>query len=131
MTESGLEACGFNIEKGLVQAVQALYENSSCAVLLNSQLVEFFKTTAGVRQGCLLSTILFTLFPKKIMQEALYDHNTSISIGGRPVCNLRFVDDIDLLCGSNGEVQDLANRLVDRSTVYGMEVSTEKKKARS
>ena len=39
----------FNIEEGLVQVVQALYENSSSAVLLDSQLGEFFKTTVGVR----------------------------------------------------------------------------------
>ena len=32
----------FNIEGGLVQAIQALYENSSSAVLLNSQLGENF-----------------------------------------------------------------------------------------
>ena len=42
----------FNIEEGLVQAIQALYENTSSAVLLNSQLGEFFKTIVGVRQGC-------------------------------------------------------------------------------
>ena len=30
--------------------------------------------------------------------------------------------------GSNGEFQDLTNRLVDRATAYGMEVSTEKSK---
>ena len=35
---------GFNIDEGLVQAIQA-YENSSSAVLVNSQLGEFFKTT--------------------------------------------------------------------------------------
>ena len=29
---------------------------------------------------------------------------------------------------SNSELQDLANRLVDRATAYGKEVSTEKKK---
>ena len=29
---------------------------------------------------------------------------------------------------SNGEVQDLTNRLIDRTTVYGVEVSTEKSK---
>ena len=28
--------------------------------------------------------------------------------------------------GRKGELQDLTNRLVDRATVYGMEVSTEK-----
>ncbi len=78
----------FNIEKGLVQAIQALYENSSSAVLLKSQLGEFFKTTVGVSQGCLLSPILFNLFLEKIMQEKLHDHHKSISTGGRPVCNL-------------------------------------------
>ena len=36
--------------------------------------------------------------------------------------------DIDLLGGSNGELQDLTNRLVDRAMAYGMEISTEKSK---
>ena len=62
------------------------------------------------------------------MQETLHNHHTSISIGGRPICNLRFADDIDLMGGSNGELQDLTNRLIDRATAYGMGVSTEKSK---
>ena len=37
-------------------------------------------------------------------------------------------DDIDLMGNSNGERQDLTNRLVDRATAYGMEVGTEKNK---
>ena len=41
----------FNIEEWLAQAVQALYENSSSAVFLNSQIGEFFKITVGVYQG--------------------------------------------------------------------------------
>ena len=65
-------------------------------VLLNNQLEEFFKTTVGVRQGCLLSQVLFNLFLER-MQEALHNHLTFISINGRPVCNLRFADDIDLI----------------------------------
>ena len=36
----------------------------------------------------------------------------------------QFADDINLMGGSNGELQDLTNRLVDRSTAYGMKVST-------
>ena len=51
-----------NIEEGVVQAIQALYNNSSSAVILNSQFGEFFKTTGGVREGCLFSPILFNLF---------------------------------------------------------------------
>ena len=55
------------------------------------------------------------------MQETLQDHHTSISICG----------DVDLMGGSNGELQDLTNTLVDRATAYGMEVSTDKSKIKT
>ena len=66
------------------------------------------------------------LFLEKIMQETryTYDHHTSISISGRPICNLQFADNMDLACGSNGKLLDLTNRLIDRA----MAVSTEKSK---
>ena len=46
----------FNMHEGLVRAIQALYENSSSAVLLNSQLGEFFQTIVGVQLGVLTLT---------------------------------------------------------------------------
>ena len=96
---------------------------------MNSQLGEFFKTTVGVRRGCLLSPILFNLFLEKIVQETFNDHQTAIAIGGRSIYNQRFADDIDLMGGSNGALQDLTTRLVDRATAYEMEVSREKAKS--
>ncbi|KAH3813411.1 hypothetical protein DPMN_141867 [Dreissena polymorpha] len=41
------------------------------------------------------------------MQETLQDHNTFISIGSRPISNLIFDDDIDLMGGIISERQDL------------------------
>jgi len=41
---------------------------------------------------------------------------------------LYFADNIDLMGGSNQELQALTNSLVDRAGAYGMEVSTEKSK---
>ena len=108
--------------------MQALYENYSNAVLLNSQLEKFSKTTIGVCQGCLPPPILLNVFLEKIMQEMFHNHHTFISICGRPICNLRFADNIDLTGGSNGELQDLIIRPVDRATAYGMEASKEKNK---
>ena len=95
---------------------------------MSSHLREFFKTTVGVRKGCLLSPILLSLFLKRIMQKTLHSHYTSISIGGRPVCNLQVASDISLMGGSSGELQDLTNRLLDRACTYGTEVSTEESK---
>ena len=64
-------------------------------------------------------------------EDTLYDHHTSISICGKPTCDLRFTDDIDLMGDSNGELQDLTNRLVDRATANEMEVSAEKSKMKT
>ena len=119
---------GFGIEEGLVQVIQALYNTTNSAVLLNSDIGNYFKTTVGVRQGCLLSPVLFNLFLENIMRETLQDFNSTVSIGGRTISNLRFADDIDLMGGSNHELQDLTDRLTTRSGAYGMEVSNEKSK---
>ena len=59
------------------------------------------------------------------MQETLHDHHTSIPISGRPMYNRRFVDDKDM-GDSNGELQDLNDRLMYRTRPYGMNVCTEK-----
>ena len=112
----------FNIEEGLVQAIRALHENSGSAVLLNTQLWEYLKTTVGVRQGCLLSSILFQ---KKITQEALHDQQASLSIGGSPYANYDSPTTSTLCAEVVVNFIDLTNRLVDRATTYEMEVSKE------
>ena len=95
---------------------------------MNSQVGQFFKTTVSVRQGCLISPILFNLFLEMMMGESLHDQHIFISIGGRSICNLLFADVIDLMGGSNGELQDLSNIVVDGATAYEMEVCSEKSK---
>ena len=68
------------------------------------------------------------MFLEKIILEKLHDQHTSISIGGRPICKLRFADNIDLVDGSEVELQDLTNSLFDRTRANGMEVSAERSK---
>ncbi|GFR90329.1 endonuclease-reverse transcriptase, partial [Elysia marginata] len=119
---------GFSIDEGLVKTIESLYMNLNSAVFLNNTIGNSFKTTVGVRQGCLLSPVLFNIFLERIMQDTLHLHTPTISIGGRPVCNLRFADDIDLIAGSQAELQLLTDRLVASSKAFGMEVSSEKSK---
>ena len=71
---------------------------------------------------------LFNLSLERVMQETLHSHITAISTGGRPICNLRFADDIDLMAGSKRELQELINKFIAKADAYGMEQSTEKSK---
>ena len=120
----------YNFYKDLIQIMHKSYAKSNSAVLLNSQLGELFRTTVGVRQGCPLSPFLFNIFHENIMLETLQDFNTTISIGGRPIYNLRFVDTVLTLqeagSGSESELHDLTTTLEEKARVYGMEVSSEK-----
>ena len=109
----------YNIDEPLIMIIKAFYEDATNAIIQNNHLGEFFRTTVGSRQGCLLSLTLFNVFLENIMQEA---------INGRPLCNLRFVDDIDLMAGSTEEHQDFSIRVERSSSAYGIEVSTQKSK---
>ena len=117
-----------NINPRVTATIRSLYNNAVSAVLTNNTLSEQFRTTVGVRQGCLRSPCLFNLFLEQIMMDALEGFEGTVSIGGRKISNLRFADDIDLLAGSRKELRDLTTRLDDVAKAYGMEISTEKSK---
>ena len=62
------------------------------------------------------------------MTDVFEDHEGTVSIGGRPITNLRLADDIDGLAEEEEELANLVERLDKASTAYGMEISAEKTK---
>ena len=111
----------YNISANRTRVIKHLYDKATSAVLFNGSIRDWFRTTFGVRQGCLLSTTLFKIFLEKIMSDALEDHKVTVSIGGRTITNLHFVNGIDSLVGK----EELANKA---STAYRLEISAEKTK---
>ena len=118
----------YNINASIIRAIENLYDKAQRTVLFNGSTGEWFRTTVGVRQGCLLSSTLCNIFLERIMCEALDDHEGSVSIGGRLITNFRFADDIVV----NAEVQEeagvLVNRLDTTTTRYKMEIGPDKTK---
>ena len=55
----------YNIGSKLVRTIEHLYDNATSAVIFNSSIEYWFRTTVGVRQGCLLSPTLFNIFSGK------------------------------------------------------------------
>ena len=118
----------YNISTNLIQVIKKPYSKATSAVLFNGTIGDWFQTTVGVQQGCLLSPTLFNIFLERIMTDALQDHEGTVSTGGRTITNLRFADDTDGLAGEEEELANLVERLDKASTAYGMEISAEKTK---
>ena len=97
----------YYISTNLIRVLKNLYDKVTSAVLFNGSIGDGLRTTVGVRQGCLLSPILFNIFLEKIMTDDLEDHEDTISIGGRTITNLRFADDIVGLAGEEEELAKL------------------------
>ena len=118
----------YNISTSLIQVTKNLYNKATSAVLFNGRIGDWFRTTIGVRQGCLLSPTLFNIFLERITTDVLEDHEGTVSIGGRAINNLCFADDIDGLAAEEEELAKLVVCLDKASTAYSMEISAEKTK---
>ena len=118
----------YNINASIIRAIENLYDKAQSAVLFNGSTGEWFRTTVGVRQRCLLSSTLFNIFLERIMGEALDDHEGSVSIGGRLITNFGFADDIVVNAEEEEEAGVLTDRLDRTYTRYKMEISPNKTK---
>ena len=118
----------YNINANLIQVIENLYNKAASAVYLNGDLGDWFRTTVGVTQGCLLSPTLFNIFLERIMTDALEDHQETVSIGGRTTSNLLVADYIDGLTGKEEGLASLVDRLDKTSAAFGMEISAAKTK---
>ena len=109
----------YNINDNLTRTTECLYNKATSAVFHDNnirEVREWFRTTIGVRRGCLLSPTLFNIILERILADAPEDHAGTVSIGGRTIKNLRIADDIDGLAGQEQELVKLVNHLEEAST---------------
>ena len=118
----------YNISANLIRVIESLCDKAKSAFLFKSSIGDWFRTTVGVRQGCLLSPTLFNIFLEMTMSDTSEDHEGTVSIGGRTITNLCFADDVDVLAGEEEELAKLVERLDKASTACCMEIDAEKTK---
>ena len=75
-----------------------LYAGQEATVRTGHGTIYWFQIGRGVRQSCILSPCLFSLYAEYIMQDARLDEaQAGIKIAGRNINNLRYADDTTLM----------------------------------
>ena len=108
----------------LCNLIANLYNRAVSTVKCNDHVGEWFRTTMGSRQGCILPPDHFNIYIENIMSPAL-DRKIGVGVlvGGHLFNNLQFADDIALLAGSADNLQHLLDSVSSVSLAYGMEIS--------
>lgn len=116
------------VPQHLISLLQRLYEDGTAAVRVDDISSDTFKTESGVRQGCILSPLLFNTYTEYIMRIVLDGWNKGISVGGRVINNLRYADDTTLLATSREDLEELLIRLENTSLQFGLALNRDKTK---
>ena len=99
----------------------------SCRVSHAGQLSDSFEVKTGVRQGCLLSPLLFLLVIDWIMKRTTNGRNNGIQWTLlTQLDDLDFADDLALLSHNHRQMQNKTNRLVEESAKVGLQINTKK-----
>src|SRR5688572_6198032 len=83
----------------------------------------------GVRQGCPLSPLLFSIYTEVMMIEALENVEAEEGIiTGQIISDVRFADDQGMVASTEKGLQSLMNKLNDTAKKFNMKINVQKTK---
>ena len=116
----------YGIPEKIVKLIMSFYLNFKCTV--GGKI--YFDVTTGVRQGCVMSAMLFNIAIDWVMRRTTEDTNRGIrwSLFSK-LEDLDFADDIALLSHTQEHIQDKTDRLNIFGKQIGLKISTKKTEA--
>jgi hypothetical protein len=120
----------YNINGKFIKSIIAIYKSVLSCVRTEDNLTEFFDCPVGLRQGCVLSPIMFSLFINEIA-EAVDNrgmHGIQLLPGLVELFILLFADDIVLLSQTAMGLQNQIHILVETCKSLQLTINDEKTK---
>ena len=114
------------VPERLTELIRHMYEDSVCMVKVSGQLSQPFEVSTGVRQGDVLSPLLFLQAVDWVMVKAAQDTDGVTAGMGIRVSHLEYADDVAALAESLGALQDQINRIQSRSGSLGLKLNPSK-----
>ncbi|WP_353805823.1 reverse transcriptase domain-containing protein, partial [Acinetobacter baumannii] len=117
----------YGVPEIFIDLIQQLYRGATCQVVHKGKLTEVFEVNTGVRQGGLLSPMIFLLALDWIMRETTKTEQTGIQWTlTRVLEDLDYADDICLISQKHEHRQSKTDRLAQEAAKTGLEINTEK-----
>lgn len=117
----------YNITGPFYNIIKDMYSSLHCSVKMGNFLSDSFATKTGVKQGCILSPSLFSLYLNDLL--TLFDGDCDqVQIGDIVSSCLLYADDIVLLSNSSAGLQVALDKLSIFCTKWNLKVNISKTK---
>ena len=119
-----MELYGIRIK--IIDLIKNLYENSTCTALVNGERTDPFLVNTGVRQGCILSPILFCIAIDFVMGTTT-ESKTSIKwTDDNCLGDLDYADDTCLIISYVAEMKDKTTAVKKQASKLGLIINKNK-----
>ena len=107
--------------------IKTMYSNDNCCIKVGNKLSESFLANQGVKQGCILSPLLFNIFIADIVERFTTENCRPLKLDeSRNLGCLLWADDIILLSHSEEGLRNMLSALSTYVDDNGMSINTKK-----
>ena len=114
------------LNKNYINLLKSLYDGSQASIKTDLGESRFVDIKKGVKQGDMLSAILFCVALAAVMLKTEEVCKSGFSIGGYTLSNLSYADDIALLNECSLKLQEFVNELAENAKEIGLEINLKK-----
>jgi hypothetical protein len=107
-----------------VRLIGNLYWDQTAAIKVKNEVSEWKQIRRGIRQGCVMSPVLFSLYSENILRDI--ENIGGIVVEGRNINNVRFADDTVFLAETEKELQEILDVGVSGSEEKGLDLNSKK-----
>ena len=109
------------------RAIKSMYANVQSCVRINGICTDFFEVNLGLKQGCLLSPLLFNFYINDLVDNLKF-LDLGVNIDGEKVSVLLYADDIVLLSENENDMQRLLDVISEWCNDNKIHISRDKSK---
>ena len=119
----------YGVPEKIIKMIKCIYKDFKCKVIHKGKLSPPFPVKTGVRQGCLLSPLMFILAIDWIMKHTESKNSGLQWTLTKELHDLDFADDIVLFSRTLGHIQQKTTKLEEEAAKLGLIINSDKTKS--